>query len=145
MDIPLSLQQHYEHLQQQLRPQNAVLLQQWETLKEQYSAADLAYEVRNKTISQPLTTTSLSGTKIPKVVLPQYRDWGDVLRWQLQENVPGQFPYTAGVFPLKRDGEDPTRMFAGEGGPERTNRRFHYVSHGQPAIRLSTAFDSVTL
>jgi methylmalonyl-CoA mutase len=145
MDIPLSLQQHYEHLQQQLRPQNAVLLQQWETLKEQYSAADLAYEVRNKTISQPLTTTSLSGTKIPKVVLPQYRDWGDVLRWQLQENVPGQFPYTAGVFPLKRDGEDPTRMFAGEGGPERTNRRFHYVSQGQPAIRLSTAFDSVTL
>ncbi|TAD86579.1 MAG: methylmalonyl-CoA mutase [Bacteroidetes bacterium] len=145
MDISLILQKHYNQLRQQLSPQNAALLQQWETLKEQYSGADLAYTVRNKTISQPLTTTSLSGTKIPKVVLPQYADWGDVLRWQLQENVPGEFPYTAGVFPLKRDGEDPTRMFAGEGGPERTNRRFHYVSHGQPAIRLSTAFDSVTL
>ncbi|HET7898346.1 MAG TPA: methylmalonyl-CoA mutase family protein, partial [Flavisolibacter sp.] len=85
------------------------------------------------------------GTRIPKVVLPKYKDWGDVLRWQLQENVPGEFPYTAGVFPLKRAEEDPTRMFAGEGGPERTNRRFHYVSQGQPAKRLSTAFDSVTL
>jgi methylmalonyl-CoA mutase len=88
---------------------------------------------------------TLSGTKVPKVVLPKYKDWGDILKWQLQENIPGEFPYTAGVFPLKRDGEDPTRMFAGEGGPERTNRRFHYVSVGQPAKRLSTAFDSVTL
>jgi methylmalonyl-CoA mutase len=88
---------------------------------------------------------SLSGSKISKVYLPTYKDWGDILQWQLQENVPGEFPYTAGVFPLKRDGEDPTRMFAGEGGPERTNRRFHYVSVGQPAKRLSTAFDSVTL
>jgi methylmalonyl-CoA mutase len=77
--------------------------------------------------------------------LPAFTDWGDILRWQLQENVPGEFPYTAGVFELKRTGEDPTRMFAGEGGPERTNKRFHYVSVGQPAIRLSTAFDSVTL
>ncbi|HCT22175.1 MAG TPA: hypothetical protein DIW54_02085, partial [Chitinophagaceae bacterium] len=83
--------------------------------------------------------------RIPKVVLPKYKDWGDILHWQLQENLPGSFPYTAGVFPLKRDGEDPTRMFAGEGGPERTNKRFHYVSLGQPAHRLSTAFDSVTL
>ncbi|MDE3252659.1 MAG: methylmalonyl-CoA mutase, partial [Bacteroidota bacterium] len=89
--------------------------------------------------------TSLSGSRIPKVVLPKYQDWGDLLTWQLQENVPGEFPYTAGVFELKRQGEDPTRMFAGEGGPERTNKRFHYVSLGQPAIRLSTAFDSVTL
>ncbi|MBA2745708.1 MAG: methylmalonyl-CoA mutase, partial [Flavisolibacter sp.] len=85
------------------------------------------------------------GTSIPKVVLPKYKDWGDLLKWQLQENIPGEFPYTAGVFELKREGEDPTRMFAGEGGPERTNKRFHYVSEGQPAKRLSTAFDSVTL
>nr|MBP9099257.1 methylmalonyl-CoA mutase [Ferruginibacter sp.] len=96
-------------------------------------------------IKQPLTYKSLSGTTIPKVLLPKYHDWGDILKWQLQENVPGEFPFTAGVFPLKREGEDPTRMFAGEGGPERTNRRFHYVSLGQPAKRLSTAFDSVTL
>jgi methylmalonyl-CoA mutase len=96
-------------------------------------------------IRQELTTKSLSGSKIPKVVLPKYKDWGDILRWQLQENLPGEYPYTAGVFELKRQGEDPTRMFAGEGGPERTNKRFHYVSQGQPAKRLSTAFDSVTL
>jgi methylmalonyl-CoA mutase len=88
---------------------------------------------------------SLSKLQIPKVSLPRYEDWGDILRWLLTENVPGEFPYAAGVFPLKRDGEDPTRMFAGEGGPERTNKRFHYVSLGQPAHRLSTAFDSVTL
>ena len=92
-----------------------------------------------------MVTKSLSGTRIPKVVLPKFKDWGDILRWQAQENVPGHFPFTAGVFPLKREGEDPTRMFAGEGGPERTNRRFHYVSVDQPAKRLSTAFDSVTL
>jgi methylmalonyl-CoA mutase len=88
---------------------------------------------------------SLSGTRIPKVILPRYRDWGDILRWQAQENTPGRFPFTGGVFPLKREGEDPTRMFAGEGTPERTNKRFHYVSLDQPAKRLSTAFDSVTL
>ncbi len=88
---------------------------------------------------------SLSGTRVPKLVLPKYKDWGDILRWQAQENAPGSFPFTAGVFPLKREGEDPTRMFAGEGSPERTNKRFHYLSFGQPAVRLSTAFDSVTL
>ncbi|MFL5789767.1 MAG: methylmalonyl-CoA mutase family protein, partial [Flavisolibacter sp.] len=103
------------------------------------------YEVRGKKIKQSLITKSLSGTKIPKVVLPKYKDWGDLLRWQLEENIPGEFPYTSGVFELKRQGEDPTRMFAGEGGPERTNKRFHYVSLEQPAKRLSTAFDSVTL
>ena len=101
--------------------------------------------VRDKVIRQAMFTTSLSGTRIPKVVLPKYKDWGDILKWQAQENVPGHFPFTAGVFPLKREGEDPTRMFAGEGGPERTNKRFHYVSIDQPAKRLSTAFDSVTL
>ena len=86
-----------------------------------------------------------SHLRVPKVSLPKYEDWGDVLTWLLREAPPGQFPFTAGVFPLKRENEDPARMFAGEGGPERTNRRFHYVSRGLPAKRLSTAFDSVTL
>src|SRR5690606_4702490 len=103
------------------------------------------YTVREKTIRQPMTTTSLSGSRIPKLVLPKYKDWGDILRWQAQENLPGHFPFTSGVYPLKREGEDPTRMFAGEGGPERTNRRFHYVSLGMPARRFSTALDSITL
>jgi methylmalonyl-CoA mutase len=92
-----------------------------------------------------LYTESLSHQKIPKVARPRYEDWGEVLSWLLRENVPGEFPYASGVFPLKRQGEDPARMFAGEGGPERTNKRFHYVSLGMPAKRLSTAFDSVTL
>ncbi len=124
---------------------NIELMEQWPALIERYQKEFYEFKVRDKIIRQPLTYKSLSGTSIPKVLLPKYKDWGDILKWQLQENVPGAFPYTAGVFPLKREGEDPTRMFAGEGGPERTNRRFHYVSVGQPAKRLSTAFDSVTL
>ena len=103
------------------------------------------YDVRGKVIRQPLYVQTLSHLRIPRIAVPRYRDWGDLLRWSMQENFPGSFPYTAGVFPLKRAEEDPTRMFAGEGGPERTNKRFHYVSMGQPAKRLSTAFDSVTL
>jgi len=136
------LKKSYE---EQLHPECRKLMDQWPSLQEKYSADFFEYQVRDKTIRQSLTTTSLSGTRIPKVVLPRYKDWGDILRWQLQENIPGEFPYTAGVFELKRQGEDPTRMFAGEGGPERTNKRFHYVSVDQPAKRLSTAFDSVTL
>ncbi len=139
------LQHKYNTLKEQLHPDAKKLMEQWSTLLQQYEGDFFEFKVRDKIIKQPLTFTSLSGTKISKVYLPKYKDWGDVLQWQLQENVPGEFPYTAGVFPLKRDGEDPTRMFAGEGGPERTNRRFHYVSLGQPAKRLSTAFDSVTL
>ncbi len=132
-------------LENALHPECKKLLDQWHSIIEKYKSDFFEYEVRGKTIRQTLITKSLSGTKIPKVVLPKYKDWGDILRWQLQENLPGEFPYTAGVFELKRQGEDPTRMFAGEGGPERTNTRFHYVSLSQPAIRLSTAFDSVTL
>jgi methylmalonyl-CoA mutase len=128
-----------------LHPECKKLLEQWPEVVKKYSADYFEYEVRGKVIKQPLTTTSLSGTRIPKVVLPKYKDWGDILGWQLQENLPGEFPYSAGVFEMKRQGEDPTRMFAGEGGPERTNKRFHYVSQDQPAKRLSTAFDSVTL
>ncbi|WP_020602538.1 methylmalonyl-CoA mutase family protein [Spirosoma spitsbergense] len=121
------------------------LVEQWPRVKERYKAEFYEFRVRDKVIRQPLYTETLSHLKIPKVSLPRYHDWGDILHWLLTENVPGEFPYTAGVFPLKREGEDPTRMFAGEGGPERTNRRFHYVSKGLPAKRLSTAFDSVTL
>ena len=128
-----------------LNPVNKKLVQHWEEKKKEYEKDAYEYTVRDRVISQPMFTLSLSGTRIPKVLLPTYKDWGDILRWQLQENVPGHFPFTAGVFPLKREGEDPTRMFAGEGAPERTNKRFHYVSMGQPAKRLSTAFDSVTL
>ena len=138
----ITLKQQYE---MQLQPECKQLLDRWPEIVSKYGKDFFEYEVRNKTIRQSLVSTSLSGTRIPKVVLPKYKDWGDLLQWQLQENLPGEFPYTAGVFELKRAGEDPTRMFAGEGSPERTNRRFHYVSLGQPAIRLSTAFDSVTL
>jgi methylmalonyl-CoA mutase len=132
-------------LQEKFHPENKKLVDNWQAQKERYAKEFYEFKVRDKVIKQPLTYKSLSGTVLPKVILPKYNDWGDILTWQLQENVPGEFPFTAGVFPLKREGEDPTRMFAGEGGPERTNRRFHYVSLGQPAKRLSTAFDSVTL
>jgi methylmalonyl-CoA mutase len=139
------LQSKYKSLEVRLHPDCKALLDHWKAVKEKYAADTFAFGVRDKVIQLPLTYKSLSGTSIKKIYLPRYNDWGDILQWQLQENVPGEFPYTAGVFPLKRDGEDPTRMFAGEGGPERTNKRFHYVSLGLPAKRLSTAFDSVTL
>ena len=129
----------------QLTPVSRKLINNWPEKIKEYQKDFYEYTVRDKVIKQPMITNSLSGTRVPKVVLPKFKDWGDILRWQAQENVPGHFPFTAGVFPLKREGEDPTRMFAGEGGPERTNRRFHYVSVDQPAKRLSTAFDSVTL
>lgn len=140
-----ALQKQIDHFQDQLTPVSRQLIFHWEEKKTEYEKDYYEYTVRDKVIRQQMVSTSLSGTRIPKVLLPKFRDWGDILRWQAQENVPGHFPFTAGVFPLKREGEDPTRMFAGEGGPERTNRRFHYVSAGQPARRLSTAFDSVTL
>jgi methylmalonyl-CoA mutase len=140
-----SLRDIYEHFESKLHPECKRLLDEWPGVVAKYKAEDFVYKVRNKEIHQPLKYTSLSGLKVPKIALPKYEAWGDILRWLVTENLPGEFPYTAGVFPLKREGEDPTRMFAGEGGPERTNKRFHYVSLGQPAIRLSTAFDSVTL
>ncbi|MEM9548156.1 MAG: methylmalonyl-CoA mutase family protein [Bacteroidota bacterium] len=121
------------------------IVEGWPEKSKAYTEDEFIYKVRNKEIKVQTYTKSLSQSKIPKVVLPKYKDWGDILKWNLQENVPGEFPYTAGVFPFKRKGEDPTRMFAGEGGPERTNKRFHYLSLDTPANRLSTAFDSVTL
>ncbi|TMI64979.1 MAG: methylmalonyl-CoA mutase [Bacteroidetes bacterium] len=129
----------------QLTPVSRKLITNWNEKIKEYQKDYYEYTVRDKVIKLEMFSKSLSGTRIPKVVLPKYKDWGDILKWQAQENVPGHFPFTGGVFPLKREGEDPTRMFAGEGGPERTNKRFHYVSLDQPAIRLSTAFDSVTL
>ena len=139
------IQKQIDFYTDQLTPVSRKLITNWPEKIKEYQKDFYEYTVRDKVIKQSMTTKSLSGTRIPKVVLPKYKDWGDILKWQAQENVPGHFPFTAGVFPLKREGEDPTRMFAGEGGPERTNRRFHYVSVDQPAKRLSTAFDSVTL
>lgn len=139
------IQQQIDFYTEQLTPVARKLITNWPNKIAEYQKDFYEYTVREKVIKQPMTTKSLSGTRIPKVVLPKYKDWGDILKWQAQENVAGHFPFTAGVFPLKREGEDPTRMFAGEGGPERTNKRFHYVSVDQPAKRLSTAFDSVTL
>lgn len=139
------LQEQINFYTEQLTPVSRKLVTNWPEKMKEYSKDYYEFTVRDKVIRQEMSTKSLSGTRIPKVVLPKYKDWGDILKWQAQENVPGHFPFTAGVFPLKREGEDPTRMFAGEGEPERTNRRFHYVSFEQPAKRLSTAFDSVTL
>jgi methylmalonyl-CoA mutase len=135
----------YNEIEQELHHECRTLLAEWPESKRRAQADVYEYNVRGRVIKQPLFTNSLSGTRIPKLSPPQYQDWGDLLRWMLREGFPGYYPFTAGVFPLKRQGEDPARMFAGEGGPERTNKRFHYLSRGQPAARLSTAFDSVTL
>lgn len=121
------------------------LLKQYHTLKQAYSQEQFSYQVRDKTITRPLFTKSLSNLFIPKIACPKFRDWGDIVAFMRQENFPGYFPYTAGVFPLKSEEEDPKRQFAGEGSPERTNKRFHYLSRNDPAKRLSTAFDAVTL
>ena len=131
-DGPLKneLQTLYADRETRLHPECRTLLRQWPDMQKRYTAEFYEFTVRDKIIRQPLYSETLSHLRIPKVSLPKYHDWGDILRWLLTENVPGEFPYTAGVFPLKREGEDPTRMFAGEGGPERTNRRFHYVSKG---------------
>ncbi|WP_347159102.1 methylmalonyl-CoA mutase family protein [Pontibacter chitinilyticus] len=139
------LEQAYAEIELNLDGQNRKILENWKDKVQAYKNEFYVFKVRDKELKIKTHTESLSHLQIPKVVTPRYEAWGDILQWNLQENVPGEFPYTAGVFPFKREGEDPTRMFAGEGGPERTNRRFHYVSLGMPAKRLSTAFDSVTL
>ncbi|MFY7970582.1 MAG: methylmalonyl-CoA mutase family protein [Flavobacteriales bacterium] len=135
----------FDRIKLDLDPHNWRMIEEWSAKKDSYRHADYVFKVRGNDVRVKAQSESLSHTMIPKVSMPRYNGWGDVLRWSLQENVPGEFPYTAGIYPFKREGEDPTRMFAGEGGPERTNRRFHYVSLGMPAKRLSTAFDSVTL
>ena len=144
-DTDAALAAREEELLERLDPRCRKLLDGWDAMVESYAGDVFEYHVRDKAIRVPAATTSLSGLRIPKVALPRLSGLGDRLRWLLLENVPGGFPFTAGVFPMKRAAEDPTRMFAGEGGPGRTNRRFHYLSKGAPAQRLSTAFDSVTL
>jgi isobutyryl-CoA mutase len=126
-------------------PKNKVQLDNWNATKANYQDEYFIFKVRDKEIKIKTHSESLSHSQIPKVAVPKFEAWGEILQWSLQENFPGSFPYTAGIYPFKREGEDPTRMFAGEGAPERTNKRFHYVSKGLPAARLSTAFDSVTL
>jgi methylmalonyl-CoA mutase len=135
----------FDKVKLNLDPHNWEVILNWAAKVQKYKDPIYTFKVRGKEINIETHTQSLSHTQIPKVSLPKYKAWGDLLRWNLQENVPGEFPFTAGLYPFKRTAEDPTRMFAGEGGPERTNRRFHYVSLGMSAKRLSTAFDSVTL
>ncbi len=140
-----AVQGQLDAFEARLDPECRKALENWDALLASYQGEHHTFKVRDKEIKVANHTVSLSGLRIPKVAMPRLRSWGDRLRWLLQENVPGRFPFTAGVYPFKRTQEDPTRMFAGEGGPERTNKRFHYLSAGQPAKRLSTAFDSVTL
>lgn len=140
-----ALDETYHSVALDLDPRNRQILETWEAKKDMFRNEYYVFKVRDKEIRIKTHTESLSHTQVSKVAVPRYKGWGDILEWALQENFPGEFPYTAGIYPFKREGEDPTRMFAGEGGPERTNKRFHYVSMGMPAKRLSTAFDSVTL
>ncbi len=139
------LERLYEECKKQLHHETAQILDSWQAKKENYRTPHYTYTVRNKEIKVENFTESLSHQQIPKIGVPQFQDYGEIVRWSMTENFPGEFPYTAGIYPFKREGEDPTRMFAGEGAPERTNKRFHYLSAGMPAARLSTAFDSVTL
>ena len=145
IDILKVLQAEFDRVKLELDPKNWLLIEQWEAKRQSYKDEFFIFKVRDKELKIATHSVSLSQSRIPKVVTPAYKNWGGILRWSLTENVPGEFPFAAGIYPFKREGEDPTRMFAGEGGPERTNRRFHYVSKGMPAARLSTAFDSVTL
>ena len=140
-----TLDTEYQKAEKDLQQENIDFLKNWDDTKQAFKAEFYSYFVRGKEIKVETSTESLSHLKIPKISLPKYTDWGDLIKWKGQENLPGGFPYTSGIYPFKRTGEDPTRMFAGEGGPERTNRRFHYVSAEMDAKRLSTAFDSVTL
>ncbi|HEX9981201.1 MAG TPA: methylmalonyl-CoA mutase family protein [Flavobacterium sp.] len=139
------LQKEFDRVKMNLDPYNWEIILTWNDKVNKYKNPVYSFKVRDREIKIATHTESLSHTQIAKVALPKYEAWGDILKWCLQENVPGEFPFTSGLYPFKREGEDPSRMFAGEGGPERTNKRFHYVSAGMPAKRLSTAFDSVTL
>jgi methylmalonyl-CoA mutase len=143
--LAAGLKKRYAELEERLDPENKKFLRDWDKIRKKYKQKTFKFRVREAELTVETHSESLAHTMIPRVALPPYESWGELLKWRLQENLPGEFPYTAGLFPFKREGEDPTRMFAGEGPPERTNRRFHYVSLGMPAKRLSTAFDSVTL
>ena len=140
-----TLRQRYNDAIQSLTSDSLKLLREWPARLKSITDDTTQYQVRNKTIQVENYRESLSHQKIPKIAAPTYKSWGELLTFLGKENLPGYYPYTGGVYPYRRTGEDPIRMFAGEGTPERTNRRFHYLSVGQPAARLSTAFDSVTL
>ena len=144
-ELKNKLEAEYQKVAKKIDNENLDLIQTWNNKLKSYTDEYYIFKVRDKELKIKTHSESLSHLQIPKISLPKYEAWGDILQWQLQENVPGEFPFTAGIYPFKREEEDPTRMFAGEGGPERTNKRFHYVSLGMPAKRLSTAFDSVTL
>lgn len=135
----------YKEEELNLDPHNLEIIKKWDDKVQAYKEKEFVFKVRDKEFRMLTHTKSLSHIDIPKITMPKYQGWGDRLKWALRENVPGEFPFASGVFPFKREGEDPARQFAGEGGPERTNKRFHYLSLGMPAVRLSTAFDSVTL
>ncbi|MFP3998307.1 MAG: fused isobutyryl-CoA mutase/GTPase IcmF [Desulfobacterales bacterium] len=139
------LKQEIKAAEEQVTPETKKLISQFEEIKSDYSRDELVYHVRGREIRQPLYVESLSGSRVPRIALPGFKDPGEIYTWMRRENIPGRFPYTGGVFPLKRKEEEPTRMFAGEGDPERTNHRFKLLSEAYPAKRLSTAFDSVTL
>lgn len=145
VDLTAVLEEEKKKIETELDGKTKFILETWPLKVGSYTQPEYIFQVRDNKIRVKTHVESLSHTSIPKISLPKYKGWGDIVRWNLKENVPGEFPYAAGVFPFKREGEDPTRMFAGEGGPERTNKRFHYLSKGMPAKRLSTAFDSVTL
>ncbi|MCF6297283.1 MAG: methylmalonyl-CoA mutase family protein, partial [Flavobacteriaceae bacterium] len=145
VDFLRLLFKEFARIKMDLNPHHWLTILNWQDKKQRYKNDIYTFKVRDKEINIKTHTTSLSQLEIPKISLPKYEAWGDILYWIMTENVPGEFPFAAGIYPFKRTGEDPTRMFAGEGGPERTNKRFHYVSLGMPAKRLSTAFDSVTL
>src|SRR5690606_1232974 len=139
-EVAPQLEPHLAQAEQALEPGVRAYLEDWPSRRERYAQDELVYTVRGREMRQPLVHVSLSQQRIPRVVLPDTEDHGEIVRYAWKENVPGEFPYTAGVFPLRREGEDPKRMFAGEGGPDKTNARFHYLCKGETAHRLSTAF-----
>lgn len=144
-ELKTQLEELDASLKRGISPDNLEVIEGWSAKVKKYHDDVFTFNVRGREVGIRTHVTTLSHSKVPKVALPSYQSWGEILKWSLRENVPGEYPYTSGIYPFKREGEDPTRMFAGEGGPERTNRRFHYVSHAMPAKRLSTAFDSTTL
>ncbi|MAY80389.1 MAG: methylmalonyl-CoA mutase [Deltaproteobacteria bacterium] len=144
-DAMPTVKEEIAQIEARLEKKTTACLLEWDQMQESYAGNELTYSVRGKDIHQPLTDESLSGLPIPRIALPNHSSHGDRVKWMMRENLPGKFPYTAGTFPLKRRSEEPKRMFAGEGGPAKTNARFHYLCKGEPVHRLSTAFDSVTL
>ncbi|TDI48036.1 MAG: methylmalonyl-CoA mutase [Acidobacteria bacterium] len=144
-EVEAALRRRYDELRKDLDDESWRLIETWPELKSRYARQKVRFEVRGREIQVEARTKTLSGSVVPRVALPRFEDWGEILRFRLNENIPGEYPFTAGVYPFKRSEESPRRQFAGEGGPRRTNERFHFLSRNDKAKRLSTAFDSVTL